>query len=63
MGTIFAASSCGIPRVMARFGVASASMASTVKPLLAKNSAKTPAIRVLPTPPLPETAIFISEAL
>jgi hypothetical protein len=40
-------------------GDESASIAMVFKPLSAKPRAKPAAIKVLPTPPLPETAIFI----
>ena len=49
----------GKPSVRERFGEGSASIAIVLSPLLAKKYARPPAIRVLPTPPLPETAIFI----
>jgi len=34
-------------------------MAKTLNPSIAKSRAKVPAIKVLPTPPLPATAILI----
>src|SRR5579875_352325 len=49
----------GIPRVIARFGFGSPSMASTLRPLRAKSRDKVPEIEVLPAPPLPATASFI----
>jgi hypothetical protein len=59
MGTILRASSADKPKVKARFGEESASIAIVFSPLSAKPRAKPAAIRVLPTPPLPETAIFM----
>jgi hypothetical protein len=59
MGTILRASSADKPKVKARFGDESASIAIVFSPLSAKPRAKPAAIRVLPTPPLPETAIFM----
>jgi hypothetical protein len=59
MGTILRASSADKPKVNARFGDESASIAIVFKPLSANPRAKPAAIKVLPTPPLPETAIFI----
>lgn len=58
IGTISRVFFIGIPRVSARFGEGSASMAIVFNPFRAKEQAKAPAIRVLPTPPFPETAIF-----
>jgi hypothetical protein len=58
MGIILRASSSGKPKVRARFGEVSASIAIVFNPLLTKQHARPPAIKVLPTPPLPETAIF-----
>jgi hypothetical protein len=58
MGTISRASSVDNPKVKARFGEESASIAMVFNPLSAKPRAMHAAIKVLPTPPLPETAIF-----
>ena len=57
-GTILRASSADRPKVRARFGEESASIAMVLKPLLAKKKAKPPANRVFPTPPFPATEIF-----
>jgi hypothetical protein len=59
MGTILRASSVDKPKVKARFGEESTSMAIVFNPLSAKPRARPAAMRVLPTPPLPETAIFM----
>jgi hypothetical protein len=59
MGIILRASSVDKPKVKARFGEESASIAMVFNPLSAKPRARPAAIRVLPTPPLPETAIFM----
>jgi hypothetical protein len=57
-GVILRASSVERPSVKARFGEGSASMAIVFNPLLTKETAKAPAIRVFPTPPLPATETF-----
>jgi hypothetical protein len=57
-GTILRASSADSPKVKARFGEESASIAMVLNPFLAKKKAKPPASRVFPTPPLPATEIF-----
>jgi hypothetical protein len=57
-GTILRASTEDKPRVKARFGDGSASIAIVFNPLLAKDNARPPARRVFPTPPLPATEIF-----
>src|ERR1700720_2044490 len=48
-----------IPKVRARFGFGSPSIAKMLRPLSAKMRANVPAIVVLPDPPFPTVAIFI----
>jgi hypothetical protein len=51
------------PSESAIFGLGSPSMASTSYPRAAKIRASVAEVVVLPTPPLPETAIFIMRSL
>src|SRR5215211_6632117 len=48
-----------MPSVSARFGLASPSMASTLRPSRASSRAIVPEMDVLPAPPFPATAIFM----
>jgi hypothetical protein len=58
-GVILRASLVDNPNVNAKLGDESASIAMVFNPRSAKPYAKPPVMRVLPTPPFPETAIFI----
>src|SRR4051795_7960577 len=52
--------SAAIPRVRARFGLVSPSMARTLCPSRAISRARVPEIEVFPDPPLPAIASFIA---
>src|SRR5262249_42848650 len=52
--------SAGIPRVRARFGLVSPSIARTLWPSRAISRASVPEIEVLPEPPFPAIASFIA---
>ncbi len=60
IGTILRVSSADKPRVKPKFGDESASIPIVFSPRSTKPRARPPAMRVLPTPPLPATAIFIT---
>src|SRR3954452_13082226 len=55
--------SAGMPRVSARFGLESASIASTLWPERARTRASVPLIDVLPDPPLPAIATFMTRSV
>ena len=62
MGTMPFCTSCGMPSAEARLASGSASRASTLCPFCAKCSASAADTVDLPTPPFPETAIFIASS-